>query len=93
MSITLNLAPEKEERLRHKALALGQQAESYVAELVLRDIEITAEPEAQTPPLSLAEMLAGRIGLFESDGPGYEAQEAKKAFVEHLSEKHQSSSL
>ena len=93
MSITLNLAPEKEAQVRQKALAQGRQAESYVAELVLRDIETALEPEALPPPISVAEMLTGRIGLFESDVLGYEAQEAQESFANHLSEKHHAGNL
>jgi len=93
MSITLNLAPEEEAQLRRKAQAQGRKAENYVAELVLRDISSEITSEAENTPMSLADMLSGRIGLFESDGPGYEAQEARQAFADHLAKKHLSGNL
>lgn len=93
MAITLNLAPEEETLVRQKAQAEGREAENYVAELVLRDINSLAKPTAETPTRSLAEMLHGRIGLFENDGAAYEAQEASQAFAEHLAEKHRSGTL
>ena len=49
------------------------------------------KPDA--PALSLAEMLAGRIGLFESDGPGYRAQQMEKTFADHVADKHRSDHL
>ena len=90
MAITLNLAPEQEAQVRRKALAQGRKAENYAAEVVMRDISSAAnEPAAP----SLAELLHGRIGLFESDGAAYEAQEASQAFAEHLADKHRTGNL
>lgn len=93
MAITLNLAPEEETLVRQKARAQGREAEKYVAELVLRDINSLVEPTAEIPTRSLAEMLHGRIGLFENEGVAYEAQEASRAFADHLADKHRSGDL
>jgi len=93
MAITLNLAPEEEKLVRQKAQAQGREAENYVAELVLRDINSHASPATEMPTRSLAEMLNGRVGLFESEGTAYEAQEASRAFADHLAEKHSSGDL
>ena len=87
MSITLNLAPEEEAQIRQKAASQGREAENYVTELALRDIHSIAGSQPDNSSNSLAEMLAGRVGLFESDEPGYNSQEAKRAFAEHLAEK------
>ncbi len=65
MSIILTLAPEEEARLREKARQQGREAENYAVDLILRDINGATAKETKSE--SLAEMLTGRIGLFESE--------------------------
>lgn len=93
MTITINLDPEKEARLRQKAARLGRDADSYALEL-LNNVLSAPEPEppAGEPPArpkrTLAEALAGRIGTQHS-GRGDLSQNTGKAFTRLLLEKHE----
>lgn len=83
MAITLHLAPEQEAKLERMARQQGRELESYVISIILPESE-EAVQEIQT----LDKMLAGRIGLFQNDGPGYRGQENENAFADHLAEQH-----
>ncbi len=83
MAITLHLAPEQEAKLLQKAQRRGQKLESYVISTLLPEGDEPVQ-ESQT----LDRMLAGRIGLFQSEGPGYRAKESENSFADYLAEKH-----
>ena len=57
------------------------------------DSERQAEPAAETPQECLVEMLRGRVGIFEKAGTSYNAEEASRAFADHLADKHTSGTL
>ncbi len=84
MTVVLELTEEEEVRLRERAARQGQDAATYALGLVRQDIQYLPQPDSGK---TLAETLAGRIGLFEYDGPGYQAQGGSAAFAEHLAEK------
>ena len=94
MSIMLNLAPEEETLVRQKARAQGREAESYVTELVLRDINSFSVPTVETPTRSLAESLEGLIGVLDSSQKNggrvsHVAENTGKEFAKMLVEKHE----
>lgn len=91
MTITINLEPEKEARLRQKAARAGRPVEQIAYEFVTRGLDepdTEAPPQKQSPPVrTLAEALAGRIGTQHS-GRGDLSQNTGKAFARLLLEKH-----
>lgn len=97
MAITLNLAPEDEAQVRQKAQAQGREAESYVAELVLRDInsrgDVLKQPGDEQAAPSLAESLQGLIGVLSSAEKNsgrlsHIAENTGVEFTKSLVEKH-----
>jgi len=101
MTVTLNLAPEEEAQLQAHAAQRGLPTEEYIG-AVLRHEFLR---EAQMPPSaaphwegrSLAEALAGRIGLFSSeteDGePSHTAENTGAEFTKIVVEKHRKRGL
>jgi hypothetical protein len=85
MTLVLELTRDEEDQLRERAARQGQDAHTYALGLVRQDLSGTLRQDLGK---TLAETLAGRIGLFEFDGPGYSVQEGGTAFAEHLVEKH-----
>ncbi len=58
MTVTLNLAPETERRLRERAAERGQPLEGYLQGLIEREVGERADaaiPPDTAPPLSLEE--------------------------------------
>ena len=71
MTITLTLTPEEEAQLRHKAALLGQTPEAFLlAPLQLENAPTDTNGIGHVP--SLAETLAGRVGLFDGNGRGHD---------------------
>jgi hypothetical protein len=92
MTVTIDIAPQVEASLRRKAAAAGESLSGYLRRL--------AEREADGKPVaapSLAEMLAGRIGVIDSaentDGKPSRLSEHKTAFGDHLDRKHREGRL
>ena len=67
MTLVLELTRDEEDQLREKAAQRGQDVLDYTLGLVRQDLHQEQPGEGKT----LAETLAGRIGRFEHDGPGY----------------------
>ena len=69
MTITINLNPEKEARLRQKAARAGRPVEQLAVDFVLRGVDEMEGEESVTAPTSnepsLAELFAGRTGLVD----------------------------
>lgn len=91
MTITINLEPEKEARLRQKAARFGQGTDEYIYDLVLErldepELEQPAEGAAATPDKepTLAELFAGRTGLVNSEGRFNYSDHTGKAYTESL---------
>ena len=83
MTLVLELTRDEEDQLRERAARSGQDVLAYTLGLVRQDLHQEQPGEGKT----LAETLAGRIGPFEHDGPGYRTQEGGAAFAEHLAER------
>ncbi len=95
MAITLDLAPEQEAQVRRKALSQGRKAENYAAEVVMRDISISAS-EPAVP--SLAESLDGLIGVLSSADKNngrqsHVAENTGAEFTQALGERHTAGQL
>ena len=97
MTITINLEPEKEARLRQKAARLGRDADSYAREL-LDEVLSAPEPESPVeegparPKQALAQALAGQIGTQHS-GRGDLSQNTGKSFTRLMVEKRKAGRL
>lgn len=91
MTITIELTPEKEEALREKAAQQGKDAAAYVAALVEQDIE--GQEGEQDAPKTLADYLAGHIGVFNSGGKERLSQNGGELFTDYLVEKHKAGHL
>ena len=83
--ITLNLPPEEEAQLRLAASRRGQDVGDYLLALARRDSgqPVSAPDEGPT----LAETLAGRIGLFRSEQPSDMARDSEEEFGKIMDEK------
>lgn len=90
MTLILELTQDEEILLRERAMQQGQDVLSYTLGLVRQDLQESTELRHGR---TLAEALAGRIGMFEYEGPGYRNREGGAAFAEHLAEKRRSASL
>lgn len=90
MTLTLELPPEIEARVRQKALAQGLGVEEYAIDTLMQAVR-----EQTTPPgdeQTLAEALVGLIGVLHSDG-SLDARDSRKVFSEYLQEKHRTGNL
>ena len=72
MTITINLEPEKEVRLRQKAARTGRPAEQLVQDFVTQGLDKSDAEEHEASSAveepTLAELFAGRTGLVNSEG-------------------------
>lgn len=70
MTLTMNLSPDEEARLREKAAQRGQDIGDYLLTLARREFsnpaEMYEELNKKFAGMSLAEALQGHIGLFDS---------------------------
>lgn len=82
MTLTLELGPEAEEKLRRKADRHSQKLNDYALTVLLTD----AEDELPAPGESLADVFAGQTGGFHSRGAGKTSQNTGAAFAELLLE-------
>lgn len=89
MTLTLELPPEKEARLRQKAQAQGLAVEEYAIDALM---QAAGEAVPAADERTLAEALVGLIGVVQSDGR-MDARDSKKVFGEYLEEKHRSGNL
>lgn len=87
MTLTINLSPEEEARLREKAARWGQDEAAYAAGVLRNDLHTLPVDEEPAEGQSLAEALAGRIGLFSSAEPSNAARNAKEEFGKVMDEK------
>jgi plasmid stability protein len=70
MTITINLEPEKEARLRRKAARAGRPVEQLVQDFVTQGLDKSDAEEHEAASVvdepTLAELFAGRTGLVNS---------------------------
>ncbi len=87
MTLTINLSPQEEARLREKAARRGQDEAAYAAGVLRQDIYILPVDEEPAEGQSLAESLAGHIGLFSSAEPSNMARNSEEEFGKIMDEK------
>ncbi len=87
MTLTMNLSPEEEARLREKAARRGQDEADYAASVLRHDIYTLPVDEESVEGQSLAEALAGHIGLFSSAEPSSAGQNSEEEFGKIMDEK------
>jgi len=87
MALTVNLSPEEEARLREKAARRGQDEADYAASVLRHDIYTLPVDEEPAEGQSLAEALAGHIGLFASADPSMAARNSEEEFGKIMDEK------
>ena len=95
MTLTLELPPEKEARLRQKAQAQGIAVEDYAIDALMQTVDETA-PAADGR--TLAEALVGLIGVVDSGKhnggkASHAAENSGEVFGEILLEKHKAGHL
>ena len=66
MTLTVNLSPEEEARLREKAARRGQDEAAYAASVLRHDIYTLPVDEEPVEGQSLADFLEGYIGTVDS---------------------------
>lgn len=66
MTLTIELEPEEASYLSEKAAAQGQETSVYAAQLLRQRIYLPAEPSERFQGQTLAEALAGYIGVVDS---------------------------
>ena len=84
MTLTLELKPEVENRLREKAERAGQSLPEYL--IAVADAE-AEEEETDDSEGSAYDLFKDRIGLFRSDGDGTWSQDTGRKFAEGMAEK------
>lgn len=87
MTLTINLSPEEEARLREKAARWGQDEVAYAASVLRNALHTLPVDEEPAQDQSLAEALAGRIGLFSSAEPSNAARNSEEEFGKIMDEK------
>lgn len=87
MTLTINLSPEEEARLREVAARSGLDEAAYAAGVLRHDIYTLPVAEEPFEGQSLAEALAGHIGLFSSAGPSNAARNSEEEFGKIMDEK------
>ena len=96
MTLTLELPPEKEERLRQKAQAQGIAVEDYAIDALMQAVGEQAVPAADER--TLAEALVGLIGVVDSSKynggqVSHAAENSGEEFTKILIEKHKAGHL
>ena len=98
MTITINLPPEEEARLRKRAARQGKDLNDFVRGVVQREAVQESYLEEPEQGQSLAEALEGLIGVLDS-GPknggkvSHIAENASEEFTNMLVEKHEAERL
>jgi predicted DNA-binding protein len=88
MTITVDLPPDLEERLRERAAKLGQEPTAYVTALVNRDLS-----SSEVEPKTLADLFAGRIGRINSGGTERLSEDCGEKFAAYLEQKRREGHL
>lgn len=102
MTMTIELTPEQEARLRERAWREGRDAEALAAALICAGIGLSelappgnwdgcigvVDSGKSDAPQTLDVTLAGRVGQFRSAGKTDVASNTGEAFVDLLMEKH-----
>ncbi len=96
MTITINLLPEEEARLRKRAARTGQDLESFVSGVIQRDAFQESYINAGESQ-SLAEAMKGLIGMLDSskknNGVSHVAENAGEEYTNILVEQRKAGHL
>jgi plasmid stability protein len=92
MTITINLPPEEESRLRRRAARQGKDLNDFVRGVVQREATQEGYLEEPKEGHSLAEVLEGLIGTLNSGKP-HLAENAEEEFGKGLMEEYQAQGL
>ena len=87
MTLTINLSPEEEARVREVAARSGLDEAAYATGVLRHDIYTLPANEGPVKGQSLAEALAGHIGLFSSAEPFRAVRNSKEEFGKIMDEK------
>ncbi len=89
MTIMLDLPPDAEARLRHRATREGEDAQAVALRLLTERLaEEEAEDEGDLPTgRSMADLFAGRVGLVAGSGEAY-SENGGLRFAEALERKN-----
>ncbi len=92
MTLTMNLNPEEEARLREKAARRGQDEADYAASVLRHDIYTLPVDEEPAEGQSLADFLEGYIGTVDSSAtnggkPSNAARNSEEEFGKIMDEK------
>ena len=92
MTITINLPPDEEARLRKRAARQGKDLNDFVRGVVQREATQESHLEEPKEGQSLAEALEGLIGTLNSGKPRL-AENADEEFGKGLMEEYQAQGL
>ncbi len=94
MTIMLELPPDAEARLRHRATRDGEDAQAVALRLLTERLaeeetedEETEDGESPLMGRSMADLFAGRVGLVASSGEAH-SEDGGRRFAEALARKH-----
>ena len=87
MTITLDLVPDLEARLRRRAAREGTN-EQEVALRLLADTLAEDEEEVSPAAGSMADLFAGRLGQVAGSGEAY-SENGGRRFAAHLAQRHE----
>lgn len=93
MTLTLELTPAQEKRLREKAAEAGQEPQAYLLTAAdIDDAEADKKEIEDAPTGSAYDLFKGRIGLFHGSGANL-SENAEQLVAEIIAEKHQQGHL
>jgi hypothetical protein len=90
MTVTLDIKPETERRLRRKAEQEGQDFPQYLEALLDENAE--AADETEEAEGSAYDLFAGRIGRIQGSGEAF-SQNCGERFTQYVVEKHKAGDL
>ncbi len=96
MTLTLELTPDAEEKLRRKASERGQELNDYAQDVLLTDADAPAFPTGENPPApgeSVFDSMKEYIGMFSGGGQTSFSENTGEKFAEALLEKRQQGRL
>ena len=94
MTLTLELTPEAEEKLRLKAARRGQKLDEYAQAVLLTDADtLAAEDSRPAPAESVYDDLQDYIEMFKGGEQTSYSENTGAKFAEAMWEKHQQSRL
>lgn len=89
MTLTLDLAPDLEARLRRRAAQEGGDEQAVALRLLAKTLAEEEEPAGElSPARSMADLFSGRVGLVAGSGEAY-SENGGQRFTEYVTRKHE----